>query len=506
MGAQMTQRIAALAAGAAVAVLVLSGCAPETGARDRGESAAQRQAFPAVYEQSVEWRECDSSLGYRDGVEELLTEQGARVDGMRCALVDVPFDWNDPENPETIRLSTVRVPATGDEPIGTLLSNPGGPGASGIDFALGMTIQESFAAVQEHYDLLGFDPRGMGRSTPLECESESTIFELELAMCADQDPLAASMGSAQVARDMELLRHLVGDDTMHYAGFSYGTVIGASYATLFPERVGRLLLDSAWPSDWSSPLGSYEQHAAISGALAELLAQCGVEYEVAACPMGGEDALVQTMQQLTAQPLTATDGTRVDGDMLSGYLTMSLYRLPAGREDALDAVGRALGGEQQAVDDIAAAMSGGGARVSLSGMVVRCLSAPRDANLVGLVDFIEANGLPRLLGGPEITDDTLRQFVDLKCEALPDSGEDFLAFSNDGDAPILVIGVTGDHATPYAGAQQLVSELGNARLLTLEGRGHIASFQNRSSCADAAAIAYLVDGELPPEGTVCADD
>lgn len=499
-------KIGAVAAGLALAAPALSGCAPETGDRDSGESAAQRQAFPAVYEQTIAWQACDSSLGYRDDFEEFLSGVGARVDGVRCALVEVPFDWGDPENTDTIQLSTMHIPATGDDPIGTLLSNPGGPGASGIEFALGLTAAESFAAVHEHYDLLGFDPRGIARSAPLQCESESTILELQLALCAEQDPLASSMGTAQVARDMELLRHLMGDETMHYAGFSYGTVIGASYATLFPERTGRLLLDSAWPSDWSSALGSYEQYAARSEALIELLAQCGVDYAVAVCPLGGEASLMQTQEALDAQPLSATDGSHLDGRMLYGYLTSALYQLPTGRQRALDLTGRALEGEQQAIDEITAAMASGGMGVDLSGMVVRCLSSPRDANLMGLVNFIETNGLPRLLGGPEITDDTLRQFVDLKCEALPDSGEDFMMFSNASDAPILVIGLTGDHATPYAGAGQLVEELGNARLLTLDGSGHIATFTGRSSCADAAAIAYLIDGVLPPEGTVCTDD
>lgn len=502
--------LAALAAGAAIAMIALVGCAPANGedggnASGGGESAAQQQAFPAVYEQRIEWQACDSSLGYPDDFEKMLAEVGGRTADMRCGRVDAPLDWSDPENADTIELAVIHVPATGDEPIGTLLANPGGPGGSGIEFTIGQAVQPSFAPVHERYDLLGFDPRGMARSTPLQCESESTIFELQIAMCAEQDSLARSMGTAQVARDMELLRHLMGDEKMHYTGFSYGTVIGASYATLFPERVGRLLLDSAWPSDWSSPLGSYEQYAARSAALVEMLAQCGVAYEVSACPIGGEDELMQQMDALEAQPLVATDGTPVDHGMLYGYLTTALYQLPAGRELVLDRMARSLDGDQTAIDEIAEAMAGGGAKVDLSGMIVRCLSSPRDANLLGLVDFIEANGLPRLLGGPEITDDTLRRFVDLKCEALPDSGEDFMMFSNDSDAPILVIGITGDHATPYAGAQQLVDELGNARLLTLDGAGHIATFANRSSCADAAATAYLLEGELPAEGTVCTD-
>ena len=105
-----------------------------------------------------------------------------------------------------------------------------------------------------------------------------------------------------------------------------------------------------------------------------------------------------------------------------------------------------------------------------------------------------------------MTDDTLRQFFELKCEGLPDSGEDYLNFSNAGESPMLVFGVTGDHATPYEGAKQLVKELGNATLVTLEGAGHIASYQNRSTCVDDIATAYLLKGEMPAAGTVCTDD
>ena len=224
-----------------------------------------------MYAQQLDWRECGPEFDYREGLEGYIVEQGGRVEGLRCTTIAVPLDWDDPQNEQTIELSALHIPATGDAPIGTLLSNPGGPGVSGTEFALGLTGAESFAAVHEEYDLLGFDPRGISRSAPVECESDTEIFELQLALCADENPLAQSMGSAQVARDMELMRHLIGDETMNYAGFSYGTVIGASYATLFPERVGRIMLDSAWPSDWSSPLGSYLQYEANAHAMNDLV-------------------------------------------------------------------------------------------------------------------------------------------------------------------------------------------------------------------------------------------
>lgn len=495
-------KIAAVAA----AALLLSGCAGVGGGSAETESVLQQRSFPEVYEQQIDWQECGESYGFRDGLEEYLTELGAQVTGLRCAWVTAPFDWNDPENEDTIELSALHIPATGEDPIGTLFSNPGGPGASGTEFAMGLTADPSFAPVHEKYNLLGFDPRGIGRSDALECENDTEILELQLALCADQDPLALSMGTAQVARDMELMRHLVGDQSMHYAGFSYGTVIGATYATLFPEHTGRIMLDSAWPSDWSSPLGTYLQQEAITHALNNLLVGCGVEYKVQLCPIGGESELIQVLNGLDAQPLLTTDGAEVDGNMLKGYLTMSLYTPPTGRHDVLETTGRALAGGQEAIDKLAGAMAGGGSKVGLSGMVVRCLSSPSDANLIGLFRYINEHGLPEMLGGPEVNDDSIREFFNLKCEALPDSGEDFMMFANKSDAPVLVFGVTGDHATPYPGAKQMVDELGNATLVTLEGNGHIASFTGRSSCADGIATAYLLKGEVPKTGTVCADD
>lgn len=500
---RISRRVIQLGVGLAAAALVLSGCtaaAPETA------SAAQQREFSAVYDQKIDWQSCGPAFQMRDDIEDYVVEQGGHVAGLRCAMIAAPLDWNDADNTQTIELAITHIPATGDEPIGTLLSNPGGPGASGIDFTLGLTGNPDFNEVHEKYDLLGFDPRGIARSSQVTCESDTEIFELQVSFCADQNPLALSMGTSQVARDMELMRHLVGDESMNYAGFSYGTVIGASYATLFPERVGRMMLDSAWPSDWSSPLGSYLQFEAVSHAKRDLVVGCGVDYAVELCPLTSEDALLQKVAELDATPLVATDGTEVNGRMLSGYLTTALYQAPAGRTLVLETVGRVVTGDQAAIDQLAESMAGGGSRVGLSGMIVRCLSAPSDPNLIGLYDYIIEHGLPAALGGPEINDDTLRDFLDLKCGALPNAGQDYLDFENVGDSPILVYGITGDHATPYEGAQRLVDELGNAILVTLEGSGHIASFQNRSRCADDIARNYLLRGELPADGTVCTDN
>lgn len=500
-----TLRGIALTAALAAGALMLSGCAV---APDTSESALQVERFPGVYAQTIEWGACGDDFGLDDEKVAKLTDRGAPVETYECAMIEAPLDWNAPRSHETIELAAVRIPATGTgEPIGSLLNNPGGPGGSGLDLAYSIPTVEAFGAVMEQYDLVGFDPRGIGRSTPAQCADVSDIVELNLATCAEEHPIALTMGTSQVARDMDLLRTLLGDDTLHYLGYSYGTMLGATYSTIFPERVGRMILDSASASDWASPVGSFDQKAAITREVAAMIDGCGTEYEVANCPIEGVGGLGLALAEANETPLVASDGTEMFGQTIYGYLVSALYQKAAGRELVLDRVGRAVTGDQEAIDDVAEAMQSGGAAVSLDGTIVRCHSFPADPNLVGLIEHIDEVGLPELMGGPEINDDTLRPFVDLTCDALPNSGDDITdTFSGSPDAPILVIGITGDHATPYEGAQEMVRELGNARLLTLEGRGHAASFGNRSTCTDDYATAYLLEGKLPPKDTVCTDD
>lgn len=500
--------VAAVAAIAVALAVALAGCSSPV-PQEAGESAVQRESFPGVYAQTIEWGACDEAFGLDEQYIGRLEESGGSVEGFRCAMVEAPLDWSRPESHETIELAVVHVPATGDAPIGTLLGNPGGPGESGLEYTYDMTVAEGFDGIRERYDLLGFDPRGIGRSSPVVCDDASEGTVALFSTCAAEHPLARSMGTSQAARDMELLRHLMGDERMHYLGYSYGTMLGATYATLFPERVGRMVLDSAEAADWASLTGYFNQSLAIAEALVDLVTECGTVYEVEVCPLADEASLLDTLQRLAEDPLIASDGTEIGRELFEGYLVSALYKRTAGREIALDTAALALFGDQDAIDGIAAEMSGGGSALSWAGSIVRCHSFPDEPDVLELLDRIDETGLPPLLGGPELSDESLAQFTDLSCLALPGSGDDVtgsFSFSGSPDAPILVIGVRGDHATPYQGAEQLVEELGNARLLTLNAVGHIASYIGRSSCIDAATTAYLLKGALPAEGTICADD
>lgn len=488
--------------------MLLSGCALNSGgAATGGESAAQQQSFAALYEQSIEWQSCDEGFGLEGDQLERLEERGGSPDAFRCAMIEAPLDWNDAENGDTIELAVTHLPSAGEDRQGVLFGNPGGPGASGLEYTFNMSVALGFDEIMQSYDLIGFDPRGIGFSTPVECDSESSIRTVQIAACAEQEPLARTMGTSQVARDMELLRQLMGDEKMHYLGYSYGTMLGATYSTLFPERVGRMALDSAEGAQWATLIGSYAQSQAIAIALDDLFAECGTRYDVEVCPFADATALMEAMGNLTMEPLIASDGTEVNGAMLYQYLMSSLYQRTVGREIALDTTALALFGNQDAIDRMADAMSGGGATVGLAGSIVRCHSFPEDPDVMGLLAYIDEVGVPELLGGPELNPLVLQSFIDLNCFALAESGDDITdSFSGSPDAPMLVIGITGDHATHYDGAVKLTEELGNARLLTLDGAGHAASYTGRSSCVDQATTAYLLQGELPAEGTVCTDD
>lgn len=512
-------RVCGVLAAVATASMVLSGCSALGLGRedavdplDPKSMGAEWQAenFAAYYEQDIEWYECGEDEGLDDVYAEELEAAGFDLAQIGCAYIQAPFDWQDPENNESIELSIVHIPSTSGEPLGTLLGNPGGPGATGVDFMLGQAFAPGFEEIAANYDLLGFDPRGIGGSTPIDCDGGgSKLPVVQLGVCIADNPLTHTMGTSQVARDMELMRALMGDETLNFLGYSYGTMLGATYATIFPERVGRMVLDSAENAEWASLIHLFDQQVAIANASVALATACRTEYadEVEVCPFVDEDSLLAVVAQLDESPLVTSDGTAVTGRVLREYLTGALYQSHYERGRTLDTIALALFGDQEAIDTIGADFGETEGGIDMTLTVVSCHSFPIEPDIPALLAHIEEVGMPRLLGGPEITDATLAPFTDLSCYTLPESGLDITdSFDARGADPILVIGITGDHATPFQYAQVLADELGDATLLTLDGQGHSASYSDRSSCVDEAATRYLVDGTMPAAGTVCLDD
>ena len=199
---------------------------------------------------------------------------------LRCAQVKVPLDYTKPKG-KTITIAMAKMPATGKKPMGTLFVNPGGPGASGIDMA-GRANTYFSDGIREKYDIVGFDPRGVGESTAVQCYDDDDLgkfldssFDLSDPEQAKKEQVALKafakaceeksgellpfVGTESAARDMDVMRQLVGDPKFNYVGFSYGTSLGGQYAELFPKNVGRMILDGAVDVTRSGAQHAYDQ-------------------------------------------------------------------------------------------------------------------------------------------------------------------------------------------------------------------------------------------------------
>ncbi|MDC4233681.1 alpha/beta hydrolase [Actinomyces sp. B33] len=521
-------RLAALASGA----LVLAACspAPTAGAQSSAEqdstavarvasdtgldAAWQAEHFAGLYGQQIDWATCGGGDGFPEEYTDALSQVGVDPQRIECATVKAAMNWADPADERTVDLAIIRIPSTGDPEKSTpLFGNPGGPGVSGVEYTLGLPLNPGFSDILASYDLWGFDPRGIGASTPLSCESDTEVRAVKLAECIEANPIAHYMGTSQVARDMEMLRALSGADRLNYLGYSYGTMLGATYATLFPGNTGRMILDSAEDAQWASLSHSFGQQVAVGRAAAEMAASCPElvtsDGAPASCPFTDESGIVELKKTLDGSPLTGSDGTEFNGQSLVEFIAGSLYGSPADRADSLTLLSQATSAGQETVDALIAKAAESKAEVDIAGEIVACHSFPRTPDIQALADEVEATELPGLFkDDAQSTEDLLKDLADLSCSVLPEFGQD-ITTSFDASrvtTPIVVVGITGDHATAYPHAQTLTEQLGNAVLLTLEGTGHGATFSGKSSCADAAASKYLVDGVVPDAGATCSPD
>lgn len=510
------------ALGASAALVALAACGPaapsDTAQSDKPSdtalgSAWQEENFPSFYSQTIQWRHCTEDDGLSEDLSDVLPHAGVDPSTFECATVKAPMNWTDPADERTIDLAIVRVPATGDrENARPLFGNPGGPGISGIEYTMTLPASPGFEAVQQAYDSWGFDPRGVGRSTPVTCDSTSELPVVQLAECAAANPLAHYMGTSQVARDMELLRALSGAPRLDYLGYSYGTMLGATYATLFPDKAGRMVLDSAESAEWASITHSFDQQVAVAKAAGHMADACPTmvtdKGEPVTCPFTTEEEMLSFKESLDAEPLRASNGTELTSDDMRGHLTDILYMPPIDRAGALDTIGKAKAGDQESIDAIAASLEEGGTTVGPAGQITACHSSPMTPDVAGLIAHMKEVGVPRFIGGPEISDEVLEEFTQAECSVLAETGDDFTdSFdASKTSTPLLVIGITGDHATPYQHGQELARQLGNASFLTVEGSGHSASYSGMSTCVDDAVTAYLLEGALPEAGATCTAD
>jgi pimeloyl-ACP methyl ester carboxylesterase len=452
--------------------------------------------------------------------------------GNECAVIEAPLDWEDPGG-ERIEVAFARIPAGDPEArIGSLLVNPGGPGASGIEYLESLAGSLS-PEVLERYDLVGFDPRGVGLTEPVACydsermnqflgywrdpmdtagivEARKVYQDFGLACLANTGEVLGHVDSVSTARDMDLIRSALGDAKLNYVGFSYGTLLGALYAEAYPDRVGRMVLDGAVDPSKDSATESLEQIAGFEDALKTYVGECHEEVD---CPLRGtaEEGLAQLhdfIAERQDEPL-ATDFGRGLGvqEALMGIL-VCMYEdtlwpvLTMGLDAAMTrGDGTML---MRLADSYFSRDSDTGEFLSNmfeAFFAIGCLDAPTDAGRAAM------DAMAQRLTAAAPTLGEFSAYGELGCAEWPFAATGTPHRLDVGGgaadlAPVLVVGTTGDPATPYESAVALAEQLGSAVLITFEGEGHTAVGRS-NGCVTGAVDGYLLEGEVPADDVRC---
>jgi pimeloyl-ACP methyl ester carboxylesterase len=469
-------------------------------------SVPQGEGLDGYYAQQLEWSECS--------------------DGFECSSFSAPIDYANPAD-GAMQISVIRKLATGTAQ-GSLVLNPGGPGGSGIEYT---TYAEYVVSdtLRENFDIVGFDPRGVGFSTPVEClDDEQTeeyialdgspddqteidqaqaMSELFAQSCATNSPDTYKfLDTISAARDVDILRALLGDEKLNWLGKSYGTFLGATYADLFPERVGRMLLDGAIDPTLTNEKLSFGQALGFELALTRFVDDCVTKSD---CPLSASGAagvseVGDLLIELDANPITLDDGRLFTQAMGTLGVVGSLYDKQYGWPELRTNLGLAFdddfSGLASSVDFYTGRQSDGSYKDNSNDAIaaVNCLDRPDRAT----------------------TEETAALASEWK-KVAPNFGE-YLAWSNiscsywqaeatgvpkeitaPGTPTILVVGTVNDPATPYAWSQALATQLSKGVLLTLDGDGHTAYYQG-SKCIDEIVDNFYLTGEAE-DGITCTD-
>jgi pimeloyl-ACP methyl ester carboxylesterase len=493
----------------AMVILLLAGCSNVVDGR--AVIGAPRPGTP------VHWKECGSNSSNDVGIPA----------GAECGLLSVPVDYAKPDG-DVAQLAMVKFKATGDK-IGSLIINPGGPGESGVQAAASIvgTLPDS---VRQHFDLVGFDPRGVGLSTPsVWCNSDADNDRLRADPQVDYSPAGvahiesetkdfvqrcvdkmgkeflANVGTASVVKDLDAMRASLGDKKLTYLGYSYGTRIGSLYAEAYPQNVRAMILDGAVDPNADPVEADIRQAAAFQTAFNDYAADCAKQSD---CPLGTDPTKAVEVYHSLVDPLVQKPAPTHDprnlgySDALVGtilplyspnlwrHLTQALTELKNGRGDTMLQLadlymGRDKDGHYNNSTDVRVA--------------VNCVDEPPVTDRAKVVD----EDRRVRLAAPFMSYGDFTGYAPLSTCAMwpvPPTSEPH-QISVKGLPPILVVSTTNDPATPYQAGVDLAKQLGGS-LLTFQGTQHTVVFQG-NACVDDIAAKYLVDVTVPPPGARC---
>ncbi|MET7269818.1 MULTISPECIES: alpha/beta hydrolase [Streptomyces] len=508
-------RAAALTATAVLLSALLAGCGD--GPRDDED----------LTDQKLAWEDCPApSQAEGGGPPPSPLPNGG---DWQCATMKAPRDWDDPEG-DTIGLALIRARADGaaDRRIGSLVFNFGGPGQSGVTTL--PAFGEDYAKLRTRYDLVSFDPRGVGRSAPVEClddEQLDTYFQQDAtpddaaertelldntkgfnAACEKHSKtMLPHVATTDAARDMDLMRQVLGDDKLYYFGISYGTELGGVYAHLFPKHLGRAVFDAVVDPTQNAEQSSLGQARGFQLALDNYAEDCVSKVED--CPVGDsvqdvENRIARLLKDLDRKPIPGVFPRDLTQSAATGGILQALYSkdlwqyLTEGLEQAYDGDGRilmVLADSYNGRDENGEYSNSTAANISIN-----CADdKPRYDSA-----YVEEK-LPEFRKASPLFGDSLAWgMVSCTDWAVPGAA-DHPDVSAPGAPPVLVIGNTGDPATPYEGAARMADALGKGVgvELTYKGQGH-GAYNSANKCVQDAVHGYLLDGKVPSAGTVCS--
>ena len=464
------------------------------------EEAADPGLTP-FYEQELDWKDCGSN---------------------ECTKLEVPLDYDDPAG-QKIELSVLRVPAkNAKQRVGSLVVNPGGPGGSGVDYASNARTYFGSELLQA-FDIVGFDPRGVGRSTPVDCLTDE---QLDTFVAADPDPdtaaertrsdkllaefgkgcvdksgaLAEHMSTVEAARDIDVLRAALGDGKLSYFGASYGTFLGATYADLFPDHVGRMVLDGALDPSVTSLRLNLVQAKGFETALRAYVGAC---VDRGGCFLGGSvqagtQRIRALLDQIERRPLSANGRTLHEGNAVLG-IWAPLYN--QNFWPTLDvALRSAFGGDGSILLSLSDSYVSRGA----DGYSNNSLEALYAVNCLDHDEAIPSGDVGQYVQRFEKVSPTFGSIFAYSLSSCAEwpihTGRVPEPIAAPGAPPILVIGTTRDPATPLEWAESLADQLDSGVLVRRDGDGH-TGYLAGNKCVDGTVESYLVSGKVP-DGTV----
>ena len=498
---------------ASAAVLGACAVAAPANAADAAEGGGRLARYHA---QELDWHGC--ALGPEDEVGRELDAAGAD-----CTELTVPLDYAEPGG-KTITIALSRLPATDQEHrVGPLFLNNGGPGGAGLDMPL--TVGAAMGDVAERFDLIGMDPRFVGRSTPLDCgwdigtgiysagpdrasfaASAARARELAERCRRAAGDLLPHVSTRNTARDMDVLRGALGEDRISYLGYSYGSYLGEVYAALFPGRTDRMVLDGVIHPDRYRQTLLQGAEAANESALrgwADWVAERDDAYGLGA----SRDAVLAAVDRIhraaAEEPLEVGE-FRLDAHLLPivffGGLGSDLDERRAALAESAAALARAAAGEQVEpgpglAEELAWLTTGAGSRQASAQTAIICGDVAERRGLGAYWRDIQGSRAAYPFAGPLASNVNPCEYWGRPAEAptaLPD------------DVPALLVAATGDPRTVYEGTTEVRADWPSSRLVTVAGAAQHGLFgEYGNACVDARVNAYLAEGRLPARDLTC---